>query len=333
MPVPIAVIGCGIAARKLHLPALEANARRFRVAMVCNRSADKARSFAELAGGVPWVTDYREVLASPDVDAVLVVLPVDLNLEVGRAALRAGKHLLLEKPLACSMKEGRALIRAAAATDRVAMLAENYRYKPALRRVRALIDAGRLGEVYAVQWSVLGEVSPANSPYARTAWRIDHRYPGGFVMDAGVHYAHAIRHLFGDVTRVRGWSRSVNPAIGAVDTHNLEFDTERGIHGTLANYFSVSGFVNNRLVVMGTRATAVLEGGTALTLHARGKAPAAIKVSPSGGYVEQLTAFHASITRGAPIEATFEEGLKDFALIEASLRSAEQGRALTLGGL
>lgn len=328
--VRLAVIGCGIAARKLHLPALQALRRRLVVTMVCNHTEPKARSFAEEIGGVPWVRDYREVLAAPDVDAVLVVLPVEMNLPVARAALAAGKHVLLEKPLACSMAEGHALVRAAAASDRVAMLAENYRYKPALRRVRALIDGGKLGDVYAARWCVMGEVSPDNSPYARTAWRINHRYPGGFVMDAGVHYAHAIRYLFGDVTRVRGWSHCVNPAIGEIDTHDMEFQTERGVHGAFAIYFSVPGLVQNRLIVAGTKASLQLDFN-ALTLHPRGRAPRVIAVPESGGYKEQLEAFHASVTKGAPVEATFAEGLRDFALIEASLRSAKSGKPVSTG--
>src|SRR5512140_1581044 len=106
----LGIIGCGIAARKLHLPALSALSDRYEIVAVCNHTKPKAVSFSRLAGGVPYDLDYRKLLQRPDVEAVDIVLPIDLNHRVTRDALAAGKHVILEKPLAANLREGKEML-------------------------------------------------------------------------------------------------------------------------------------------------------------------------------------------------------------------------------
>lgn len=325
--VRLAIVGCGIAARKIHLPALQDLPKLFEIVVACSRTEESARSFAKLAGGVDWTTDWRDVLRRGDVDAVDLILPVEMNLPVTRAAIAAGKHVIVEKPLATTMAECRAMVRTADSTKLAVMVAENMRYRPALRKLRALIEGGKLGRVYASQWLASTDLAPETSPYARTQWRIDHKFPGGFPMDAGVHYANAIRMLFGEVVRVSSWATSANPAIGEVDTHFMEYDTKAGVHGVYCHCFSAKGHRDDRLVVLGTEATAVLEGKR-LTLRRRGRKDRVEEISDDWGYRGQFRAFHAAATRGVPTETPCSEALRDFAVIEASLRSAKKGAAV-----
>jgi len=323
--IRLAVIGCGIAARKIHLPALRDLSRQFEIAVACSRTEKSARSFAEMAGAQAWSTNWRDAIARPDVDAVDLVLPVEMNLPVTRAAIAAGKHVLVEKPLATSIAECRAMARLAASTDRVVMVAENMRYRPALRKLRTIIEGGKLGRVYAAQWSASTDMAPETSEYAKTAWRIDHKFPGGFPMDAGVHHANAIRMLFGEVERVSSWTTSVNPAIGDVDTHFMQFDTDRGVHGVFCHCFSARGHRHDRLTILGTEATAILEGRV-LTIRRRGRKDRVEEIEDDWGYRGQFRAFRAAIVDGTPTETPCAEALRDFAVIEASLRSAKTGK-------
>jgi predicted dehydrogenase len=328
--VRLAVVGCGLAARNLHLPALQERARKFRLVAACSRTAPKARAFARLAGVPEWTDDWRSLLTRDDIDALLVATPVELNLPIARAALRAGKHLLVEKPLATSMPECRAMVRLANAHPHVvAMLAENFRHRPAFRRIGAELDAGTIGPVAVVQWTTATDVAPETSAYARTAWRLNHVYPGGFVMDAGVHFVHAIRFLFGEIVRVASWAGSANPVIGSTDMHHMEFDTATGVHGVLCQYFSARGIRQDRLTIVGATGTLVLDAGE-LTLHRRGRAPRRLARRDDGGYRAQLDAFHAAIVAGAPVETSFAEGLRDFRALAASLRSAARGRPVRI---
>ena len=175
--VRLALIGCGIAARDLHYPALISLPEKFSIVLVCNHTADKAREFARMAGGVPWVLDYSEVLADPDVEAVDITLPIDLNYQVAREAIGAGKHLILEKPLAANIEQAKELVDLSENYDRVCLLAENFRYRPGLRAIRDLMMDGHIGRPYALIWNYHGLMEESNK-YARTHWRINHKYEG-----------------------------------------------------------------------------------------------------------------------------------------------------------
>ena len=99
-PIKLGIIGCGIAAKKLHYPALKKLKDRFTITAVCNHTEKKAKEFSQMVGGVPYTLDYRELLAMEDVEAVAIVLPIHLNRLVIADALKAGKHVIAEKPIA-----------------------------------------------------------------------------------------------------------------------------------------------------------------------------------------------------------------------------------------
>lgn len=326
-PVRLGVIGCGIAARELHWPAIKQLPRKFTIPVVCNHTEPKARSFAQLVGAKEWVLDYRDVLARDDVDAVSIILPVELNAEVTRAALKAGKHVMLEKPIATNRREAAALVKTAEASPLVAMIAENFRYRPLFRKLRTLLDKGGIGTVHTVQWTTLGNLTPDNK-YMHTMWRIDHKYPGGFVMDAGVHTVNAMRYLFGEINSVNARSHSVNRAIGEIDTLTMQFATERGIAGTWMSSFSCRGYSDNHLLIMGDGGTVSMRGDAIEVLPARGKAKT-ITGPNSWGYREEYEAFHAAIQNGTGTETSFAEGYRDFAVILAALESSDKGRPVT----
>jgi predicted dehydrogenase len=117
----------------------------FAITAVCNRSLDKAEAYVQAAGlerdAVFVCSDWREVLARSDVDAVIVALPVYLNLEVATAAAAAGKHALLEKPTAHDLADASALVRLShERRDEMAiMIGENYPYKNSLRTMARLV--------------------------------------------------------------------------------------------------------------------------------------------------------------------------------------------------
>lgn len=324
-PIRLAIIGCGLAARDLHWPALRRIPSRFSVTTVCNHTAPKARSFAKVTGCNDWTTDYRDILRRDDVDAVDIILPFDLNHEVVKASLAAGKHVIVEKPLAASLKDARSLVRIARKSDRTAMVAENFRYRPVLRQLEALIRKGTLGGVHTARWEAFTEMSPKTSAYGRTPWRLEDRFPGGYIMDAGVHVIHGIRMLFGEIEAVHAATRSVNPAIGREDTMAMLFRTVRGVDGSFTVHFTAKGYRGNRLLVFGTKATAELADNR-LTIHRPRAKPRTRAIKDDGGYLGQFKDFHRAVRNGNPPEAVFEEGFRDFAVIMAALDSARGGR-------
>lgn len=160
---------------------------------------DEAAVFADLA----------RALSAVAADGVLVVTPPDTHHAVATAALQAGKHVLLEKPLATTIDEARDLIQTAEAMNRILMVSQNYRYRPGAVAVRQAVAAGLLGDLTAVRVRCLRDT--------RTAWpagnfRYEMRHP--FVLDMSIHHADLLRAITGqEVTAIyaRGWRAPDSP--------------------------------------------------------------------------------------------------------------------------
>ncbi|HEX9974226.1 MAG TPA: Gfo/Idh/MocA family oxidoreductase, partial [bacterium] len=268
-PIKLGIIGCGIAARELHFPALQRLKDKFGITVVCNHTEPKAKSFAEMAGGVPYVLDYRELLKRPDVEAVDIVLPIHLNYQATKDALETGKHVIVEKPLAANLTQANKMLTFEKRFSQVKMVAENFRYRTTFHRMKEILEAGEIGKPYSVFWNVFYYVD-LQSKYAKTQWRIHHQYPGGFITDGGVHNIAVVRYLFGEITSGCAFTKSVNPAIGKLDTMSFQFSTERRVDGVFNAFFSSNGYSENRIIILGRGGSLVIENNS-ITIKKQGK--------------------------------------------------------------
>jgi predicted dehydrogenase len=151
--VKLGIIGCGIAARTLHWPVLQKLNNDYAITAVCNHTEKKAQEFAQMLGGIPYFLDYRELLNCSDVEAVAILLPVQLNYQVVKAAVAAGKHILVEKPLAVSVAEAEELVNLIKDYPQVTMVAENFRYRRQFAEARSALKRNEIGEPYAAFWN------------------------------------------------------------------------------------------------------------------------------------------------------------------------------------
>jgi len=322
--IRLGIIGTGIAAHQLHLPALRELSDKYEIAVVCSRNEERASAYAKLVGGVPYVLDYRDVLKRSDVDAVDIMLPIELNYQVARDALKAGKHVVVEKPLATSLADARRLVALAEASPKVAMLAENFRYRPAYLMAKSIVDSGQIGEPRSVV-VIVAALMDENNEYAQTTWRIHHKYPGGFVTDAGVHQIGALRTIFGDIESGFGYTQQINPALGEMDTAHMVFRTRRGVDISLQMSFSVHGHSEDRLLIMGTRGSMAVNPDRIGVLPDGGE----LKYYPtpkSMGYREEFEDFHLAVSTGSKPLSSFLEGYKDLEVILKAVQASQQGR-------
>ena len=121
-----------------------------RLTGVCDADFARAEKLAGSFSGVDAVDDLKQLLDDPAVEAIAVATPPATHLEVAMAAIEAGKHVLVEKPLASSYAEGRALVNAAEEQGVVLMCDHTYCYTPAVQRIRELVHSGVLGELQFV---------------------------------------------------------------------------------------------------------------------------------------------------------------------------------------
>ncbi|MEU4951376.1 Gfo/Idh/MocA family protein [Streptomyces lavendulae] len=189
-PLRIGVLGCADIARRRMLPALR-DCPATELVAVASRDAAKARSTAAEAG-CRAVTGYRALLERPDVDAVYVPLPAALHAEWVEAALRAGKHVLAEKPLTTDLATTRRLV--ALAGERGRVLRENVMFVHHSQHaaVRALVADGAIGELRAFH----AEFAIPRLP--DTDIRHDPALGGGALWDTGVYPVRAALHFLGD---------------------------------------------------------------------------------------------------------------------------------------
>lgn len=145
----IGVIGAGYWGPK-HVRAF-GEARNARVVMVADLNVERLADIRRLHSSVVCTTtDYGDLLRSPSVDAVVVATPVSTHAGIVREALLAGKHVLVEKPIACSSEEAGELADLADAAGLTLMVGHTFLYHPAVRALRDLIQSGELGDIYYV---------------------------------------------------------------------------------------------------------------------------------------------------------------------------------------
>lgn len=151
--VRIGVIGAGGFAEQCHIPGIRAHPQGEVVAL-CARTAERVTAMARRLGVPEVYSDYRELLAQPEIDAVTVATPDAAHLPVTLAALEAGKHVFCDKPLAMNVAEARRMVEAAQRSGLVNMVAFTFRYAIALRTLRRLIAEGAAGTPFYVSMQV-----------------------------------------------------------------------------------------------------------------------------------------------------------------------------------
>lgn len=202
--VRVGFIGAGQIS-ELHARAYEDNPTG-RLVTVVDADASTAEQKANLYGCDRWYVDYREMLADPEIDAVEILLPHHLHLPVTLDALSAGKHVSLQKPMAMTASEADQMIAAAADSNRLFRIFENFRsYEPFIRAKR-MIENGDIGTPVSIHVKVTQGrgIGGWTQPKAAKAWRFDPEQGGGppSIFDHGYHITSIVLFLMGRVEKV-----------------------------------------------------------------------------------------------------------------------------------
>ena len=315
--IKLGIIGCGLAANKLHFPALQELKNKFEISAVCNHTEQKAKQFAALAGGVPYYTDYKDLLNRKEIEAVDITLPIHLNYQAAKDALDAGKHVLLEKPLAANLIDAEKMLEFSDKYGTVMLLAENFRYKKLYIRLKEVIEEGRIGKPYSVIWNNFDHAY--DNEYGQIEWRKQHQYKGGFITDGGVHSIAALRLIFGEITPISIVVQSANPEAGKVDTCNLQMKFSNGITGNLFLFFSTPYYYENRILVFGDNGTLISDGGESFIIKTNFNNDYVEEVKTGNGFKEEFEDFYSAVREGTKVRSTFEEGYKDLKTIMDAL--------------
>ena len=169
-----------------------------------SRDLRRAQEYASRFGGLDAFGSYVDAVADARVDAVYVCTPHHLHREHASLAFSAGKHVLVEKPIAGTLDDAEAMVREATSAGVTFMVAENFRFLPPVREASRLIEQGRVGRVRLIQ---LHE----QFPFAPGGWRSRAELNGGGVLiDGGIHKLSAMTYLVGQPNEV--YAREVPPS-------------------------------------------------------------------------------------------------------------------------
>jgi UDP-N-acetyl-2-amino-2-deoxyglucuronate dehydrogenase len=326
----LALVGCGAIA-PWHLAALRAAALRTDVTVVVDVDTDRASTMARETGAEAFGS-LDDALASGVFDAALVMVPHQLHEELAVTTLRAGKHVLLEKPLAPTLDACQRILIAAAEAARAAgtafVVAENAQHWPEIVMTRDLIEEGAVGQVITARaWHC---TTPMEEFHGDGAWRFSLADAGGGVaLDAGSHWLRPLRMWLGELAEVVAvTARPLEVMEGESMCRALcRFDS-----GVVASFDAVLSPGPVAAVplfqITGTRGEIVIDGLGRVKLYdgsdVRGT------VIGQGGYLQsyehQIAHFEAVVLDGVRAVVTADYALGELRGALAMYRSAHSGR-------
>lgn len=292
-----------------------------------SRSREKREVFAGQYGCRP-ASDYEEIFADPSIEGIINTTPNHVHLETTRAAARAGKHTFLEKPIAHTIADGRAITRACAEAGVVLSVGYQRRRESHFRWIRRAIDAGRFGRLVQAEGNI------SRDRLGRTdlnSWRYQaEAMPGGVMLQIGIHYTDVLEYLLGPIVAVSARAAQLVLPGENADVANLLLEHEGGALSNLtASYASAAEYY--MLNVYGKEATASYNLFDGLRVLARGaKAPEAVPCEKNDTLVEELEEFADCVRGKARPEMDGDRAIASLAVIRAGVRSAREGRRVEM---
>ncbi len=321
------LIGCGDVAEHKGGPALY-TAEGSSLEAVMSRDAGRAADFAERHGARRSYTSVGALLADPDVDAVYIATPPSSHAALTLEAAAAGKHILCEKPMALSVAEGRAMIEACRAHGVRLSIAYYRRYWPVIRRMKALVEEGRLGRLVQAHVRTADRHRPR--PDGRRAWLTQPETAGGgFLTDVGTHRLDLLAYFLGEPVRVHALTATLTLEAAVDDSAALALQFAEGALATAAFNWNVGAAIDE-VELSGTEGRLWARNLAAGHLEwTRGAETETFSLpAPAITHLGLVQAFVDALRRGEPNPLPGEDGLQATRMTEAAYQSAAEGRAV-----
>ena len=333
------IVGCGMigAVQAAAIQAIQGA----RLLAVCGKDPERTAKFAERFGATPY-TDYNAFLAHPGLRIVNICTPSGLHAEQGIAAARAGKHVLVEKPIETTLAKADALINACdEAGVRLGVIFQS-RFLPAVQQFKRALDEGRLGRLMVgdayVKWYRAPEY------YAPGSWRGTLKMDGGgALINQAIHTVDLLCWMMGPAVSAFAMKAALRyPHIEAEDTLVANVRFQNGALGVIEATTSVKPGFKRRVEISGERGTIILDGDAISCWAVDGDAgpvgedeqltdgsanPAAISNEGHRRQIEEM--MNAVLENRAPL-IDGREGRKSLELVCALYESAQAGQPVKL---
>ena len=324
--IKMAFLGCGGIARS-HWRGIRENVPQIKVTATIDVDPASAEAMAEQTGGQPF-TSFETALEQGDFDAVDIMLPHHIHEEFTIQAFAAGKHVVLEKPMATTLDACERILAAAKKAGTVFMIAEQSQYWPGVVKVKQLLQEGALGALITAEAFFGGKVG---SSWGEAAWRYNQAITGGGIcIDGGLHWMRPLRV----------WLGEIDEAIAVLGYPLKEMEGESLAHaifrfksGLLASYKALrAGMVNapsEDFRITGIDGILVIEKGREGRVmlydreHHDGYEVLSAEEKKANAFGLELADFAQAVLEGTPLTAGPEESLGELRTALAMYRSAE----------
>jgi UDP-N-acetyl-2-amino-2-deoxyglucuronate dehydrogenase len=334
------IVGCGHIAKK-HVAAISKTDGAELVA-VCDKDPERMDPFAR--EGIRAYTDPGQMLDDGAVDVVSICTPSGLHAELAIRAAQAGKHLVVEKPMAMNLDEADRMIAACEKSGVLMTVVHPNRFRPALIELKRRMEEGAFGTIGHANATLRWNRNQAY--YDQAAWRGTRAMDGGVLMNQAIHNLDLLLWLMGDVEEVASYQATRIRRIEAEDTSVSVLRFKSGALGVIEAAVTVyPRNLEESLAIFGEKGTAVIGGPTAnwikcwqfadLTEEEARATVARVEKDPYGvpGHqciIEDMT---EAVRTGRKPKITGEDGRRALELVIACQRAAETGRPVRLDAL
>jgi predicted dehydrogenase len=304
---------------------------------LCDIDELEASSRASAAGAAPY-TDYAALVAQPDVDLVDITAPHLMHYPIARAALLAGKHVLVEKPIAVTSQQGAELIALATKRGLTFGVAENTRFVTAYQQALPVLQSGQLGEIRTVRTLIAGsEVHRIKNP---RLWHGKAPY-GGVILDSAVHHFYLFKWWFGGVRDLQAFASRIVPESEVEDNAVILGHLPGGAEFQLSVSCTIEIPWTERVEVYGSTGGMVIDqlADPVVKVYAGGDdfdgAPLeGVPADPLGWKFNSMLAeirdFVSAVRDGRPPLVDARDALYALAAAEAAVRSATAGESVCI---
>ena len=318
---------------------------RVALARIASRTASGAAEFAEEFGYGASSDAWRDVISDPEVDLVDITAPNALHAQMAVAAAEAGKHFIVEKPIATTLEDARRVADAARDGGVLGLYAENRRFAPVLLEARALLDAGKVGKPHLIRINELGS-GPSHAEW----FHRPESSGGGALIDLGVHGLYVLEWLMGEpVVEVAAIANFRNGTI-LDETTSVSYRFSSGAVAQTVSSWAAKGGIDLRTEIFGDEGTLLLDqsrtvGGIRMYRESEGTSGGSAphqavewgwtypQVEPlrTRGSLGAMRHFVDCVADGAPPQCSVDDGVRVLELAIAIYRSAREGVAVAVG--
>lgn len=319
------------------MPNLQKLPESFKVVAASNRTKSKAEAFATKAGISTIYESVDDLINDKNVQVIDALLPVENNLTIIEKALKAGKPIAIEKPIADNIENARKIVELTRKSDVPVLILENWLYHNALNVVKPKLK--QIGKIVGFNFTATGPFY-TNNKFLGTSWRAKPKHIGGYLSDGGVHQLAYVVDLLGEVDNISAHTTQVREESGTDDVWFSTLKLKSGAIGTFT-YGSAFGAVDKsrKFVIYG-------DAGSIDFDFSPGNSKPFIKVSlgttgenkkvetieidetdKSGGILTEFANFHEAVVKGdkSLLKGKPEVAFLHLAIVDAALKSSAKG--------